>query len=137
MYNFSPKSKERLYTCTPELVYVMEETIKVSPVDFAITCGFRNEVDQMIAFQEGKSTKQWPDSKHNSNPSIAVDFVPIVDGKARWDYPHLFFLIAGIAIGFSMAKGFTLRWGGAWKGTLNQKGEFQDLPHLEVVNGIS
>ncbi|KKM82716.1 hypothetical protein LCGC14_1316750, partial [marine sediment metagenome] len=41
----------------------MDEAIQV--MDFTIVCGFRNKRAQEKAFDEGKSEKHWPNSKHN------------------------------------------------------------------------
>ena len=71
-------------------------------------------------------------SKHIDG--LAVDLVPVVDGKLCWDKPELFKLI-GVAM-FAAAKqaGHRIRWGYDWDGDgkLQEKGEY-DGPHFELV----
>ena len=133
MWRFSKTSEERLLTADIRLVECFYDALAVSPVDFGISCGHREEVAQMIAYQEGKSKLSWPDSKHNRNPSEAVDFYPYIAGQgAVWNEPKLFYLIAGLVLAFGHDRGFNLRWGGAWNGKLNGPEEFNDLPHIEI-----
>ncbi len=134
MWRFSQKSEEKLLTADIRLAECFFAALEASPVDFGISCGHRDEVAQLIAFQEGKSTKSWPESKHNQSPSLAVDFYPYIAGQgAVWTDLKLFFLIAGLVLGIGHARGFDLRWGGAWNGTLNGPKQFNDLPHIEIV----
>lgn len=109
--------------------------LKCSPVDFGISCGHRNKTDQLVAFQEGWSKLTWPKSKHNREPSWAVDFFPLEDGKAAWTNYKLFYLVAGIVLGIAHDRGYKFRWGGAWDGTINMTGQFTDLPHIEIMGG--
>jgi peptidoglycan L-alanyl-D-glutamate endopeptidase CwlK len=140
MWKFSKRSTERLATAHPILVECFTAALKISPVDFGISCGHRDEKAQLIAYQEGKSNKLWPDGKHNKIPSEAVDFFPYVAERGVvWGDTEKFYLIAGLVIGIAHQKGFRLRWGGAWSGLLNQtrvdRGErvLQDLPHIEIL----
>jgi len=136
MWRFSRSSHDKLLTADPRLVEVFTAALAVSPVDFGVSCGHRGEVAQMIAYQEGKSTLTWPNSKHNKSPSLAVDFFPYIAGQgAVWKDPRLFFVIAGIALGIGRSLGYRLRWGGAWSGELNRPAQFQDLPHIELLEG--
>lgn len=132
-FTFGKTSDERLKTADPELQIAFQFALLITPVDFGITCGYRDEMEQAIAFQEGNSDKEWPRSKHNTFPSLAVDFYPWKDGKAQWGDEKLFYLIAGLVLGVGAAKGYRMRWGGAWKGTLNKPGQLQDLGHIELI----
>jgi peptidoglycan L-alanyl-D-glutamate endopeptidase CwlK len=44
--------------------------------DLTVLCGHRGEADQEAAFKAGASKLHWPNSKHNSTPSLAVDLAP-------------------------------------------------------------
>lgn len=134
MWRFSRSSQDKLLTAHPILVEVFTKALAVSPVDFGISCGHRGKVEQMIAYQEGKSKLTWPDSKHNIFLSRAVDFFPYVAGRgAVWGDIELFYVIAGLVLGIGADMGFKLRWGGAWDGPLNGPGGFNDLPHIEIL----
>ena len=104
-----------------------------SPVDFGISCGHRGQDEQTQAYLAGRSKVTWPNSKHNAAPSLAIDFFPVLSGRAQWERPDLFSLIAGLMIGIADCLGHRLRWGGAWDGTVNGTDEFMDLPHIELI----
>ena len=71
---FSKQSQERLSTCHPDLQSVCRELIK--QYDFAVLCGQRTKAEQDAAFKTGNSRLKYPQSKHNSKPSLAVDIAP-------------------------------------------------------------
>ena len=71
---FSKKSEQRLSTCHPDLQAVCRELIK--QYDFAVLCGHRNKAEQNAAFDAGRSRLIYPQSKHNSQPALAVDIAP-------------------------------------------------------------
>lgn len=85
MNNFSEISKERLRTCHRDLQTLFAHVIQ--DYDCSVICGTRGEEAQNKAFAEGNSKLQYPDSKHNSFPSLAADVVPhekIIDwGKTQ------------------------------------------------------
>lgn len=130
MYKFGKKSYERLLTCDPRLQEILNEAIKI--VDFSVLCGHRGEEDQNKAYNEGKSKLKWPDSKHNSYPSMAADIAPYpIDWMDEVRFAHLIGIVRGIAA----MKGYTLRVGIDW----DRDGEirdhkFLDFPHIEILD---
>ena len=120
MPHFSEKSKQRLSTCHPWLQDICNEGIKI--YDFSVLCGHRNETAQMIAFQEGRSKLEWPKSKHNKTPSLAVDLAPY---PIDWKDLERFYHLAGIIKGLAFQMKIPITWGGDW---LN----FKDYPHYEI-----
>ena len=87
MPQFSVRSKKRLKQCDPRLQKILNHAIK--EVDFTILCGHRNEEDQNEAYRTGKSTKRWPQSKHNKKPSLAVDVAPWFGPQVKIDWDDL------------------------------------------------
>ena len=85
MFKFGNTSMGRLRLCHPDLKKLMEAVIASSPEDMTIVCGGRSKGRQDKAYAEGKSQLKYPDSKHNSQPSMAVDVAPYIDGKIPWD----------------------------------------------------
>jgi peptidoglycan L-alanyl-D-glutamate endopeptidase CwlK len=83
-FSFGNKSKERLSGVHPDLVKVIEEAIKESPLDFSITEGLRTRERQQELFSAGKS--QTMNSRHLTGK--AVDIAVLVDGKVTWDLKH-------------------------------------------------
>lgn len=97
--------------------------------DCSITDGHRDEIKQNFYFEKGTSKVQWPNSKHNSNPSLAVDCVPWPE---KWSSVEAFDELKEIVWEeWAMMKdegltdNFNLVWGGDWK-------SFCDRPHWEL-----
>lgn len=131
MPSFGNKSKEILGTCHPSLIHVCNRAIKV--YDFSVLEGYRSGRRQDELFRQGKSTKKAGESKHNSNPSIAVDLAPY---PIDWEDTKRFFLLAGVMFAAAMEEGVVLRWGGDWDGDwVHTDQKFHDLPHFELLNG--
>lgn len=118
---FSARSKANLLTCHPSLQRLFNEVIKEA--DCAIICGHRNRADQDRAVREGKSRLQWPKSKHNQTPSLAVDAVPI---PLDWhDIPS--FVALSLVVKETAARlGIAIVYGGDWQ-------LFKDYPHYELA----
>jgi len=105
MPSFGERSMRHYNTLHPDLQLVLSEAIKY--VDFSIICGHRDKQEQNLAFQQGRSKLRFPQSKHNSYPSDAVDIVPYPN--LDWNDRERFTYIAGIIMGIAMAKGIPLR----------------------------
>lgn len=125
MFKFSKKSKERLATCKESLQVICNEAIK--KFDFTVVCGYRNQVEQDIAYRNGKSKLKFPNSKHNKMPSDAVDIAPYNAKlkKIDWDDINQFVLLSHIIKEIAYDNGIRIRWGGDW--------EFKDWGHYELV----
>ena len=128
MPSYSNKSKEKLATCHPMIQEVFNEVIK--HFDCSIICGFRGEHEQNEAFRLGNSQKKWPNSKHNKNPSLAVDAPPY---PIDWNDRERFIYFAGHVMGIARMKGIQLIWGGDWNSdTILKNNRFDDLAHFEL-----
>ena len=68
------KSLSRLGTCDPRLQRVFPEVVRY--FDCTILEGHRNQERQDRMVEEGKSKVRWPNGKHNTVPSMAVDVTP-------------------------------------------------------------
>lgn len=77
MPSFSARSKKALETCHPDLQLIANEAIQV--YDFTVIFGHRTEEQQNKLYPKFTKVK-WPDSKHNKDPSEAIDVVPYVKG---------------------------------------------------------
>lgn len=128
MPTFSQKSKDRLATCDARLQQVFNEVIK--HFDCVILEGHRNQAAQDAAYAAGKSQLKWPNGKHNSMPSKAVDVMPF---PIDWTDRERMTLFAGFVIGIATGMGIDIRWGGDWnEDTKVKDNRFDDLPHFEV-----
>lgn len=102
--------------------------------DHSIICGHRNEADQTHAHTNGKSRKQWPDSKHNRKPSEAVDATPWF-GRGHTFTREDQCVFAGIVKAVAHRRGVPIRWGGDWDGDNKRNNTdgttLDDLAHFE------
>lgn len=133
-YRFGVTSLARLESCDPRIQLVMKAAIAQGLVDMTITEGHRDQVTQDKYFEEGKSRIKFPDGKHNSYPSMAVDVAPYINGKLSYDQRHCCYM-AGLIMGIARSLGVNLRWGGNWDmdGEPVTDQDFQDLVHFELV----
>ena len=123
---YSKKSLEQLNTCDKRLQDLFNEVIKY--VDVSIICGFRDKAKQNEAFKNGNSKLKWPQSKHNSFPSKALDFMPWPNDKNE-DYIY----IAGIIVGIALKMKIPIRYGCDWNYNFRTSDEkFRDLGHIEL-----
>jgi peptidoglycan L-alanyl-D-glutamate endopeptidase CwlK len=131
---FGTASLSRLATCHEDLQRVMAEAIATSPVDFAIVAGHRGQAEQDRCCMEGKSKTPWPTSKHNHQPSLAVDVAPYVGGKIVWNDKELFRDLAHHIFATADRLGIRLRWGGNWSDNADEPphSTFIDMPHFEL-----
>lgn len=120
MYSFSQRSKDRLKGVHPDLVKVMEEAIKESPLDFGITEGLRTLERQKELFEAGKS--QTMNSRHLRG--LAVDIAVFIDGKVNWDFTN-YKLVADHIKEVAEKLDVPIQWGGDWI-------SFKDGPHFEL-----
>lgn len=139
MPKFSQSSFSRLSTCHIELQTLFYEVIRT--YDCSVLQGFRNEADQHAAFLSGASKLDWPNGKHNANPSMAVDVVPypINLSNDKMNLCNIYYF-CGFVLGIAQRlkdegkMTYSVRWGGDWNGD-HHIGEqnFNDLPHFELV----
>lgn len=135
---FSQKSLQQLATCHKDLQTLFNEVIKYR--DCIVIEGHRGIDAQNKAYAEGKSKLQWPNGKHNSYPSNAVDVAPCFDGKIDWNRETQFYFFGGFVQGIAeilKSQGrisHDIRYGGDWNMNDDVSDEsFLDLVHYEIV----
>ena len=133
MYKFGKKSKEKLDTVEDKLANLA--TAVLAHVDIGVLEGYRNKATQNEYYREGKSKLEYPLSKHNSYPSIAIDLGVYVNGRLTWD-PKYYYQLAGFMLAYAEMQGISIRWGGDWDmdGDLGDQ-TFNDLVHFELTEG--
>ena len=141
-FKFGNTSEERLNTCHPDLIVIMNTAISISDVDFGIAEGYRSIEKQKQYFSEGKSKIDGVTNigKHNYKPSFACDIYAYLNGKALWDNETITYLSGIIRatseILFKTGKiKHKIRWGGNWDmdGTILIDQSFNDRPHFELI----
>lgn len=150
MATYGESSKRRLATATDRLQGVFNSVIQI--IDNAILVGHRSEPDQTAAYAEGRSKVKWPNSKHNSQPSRAIDAAPYPIDWAplpsqeelrHWTKGDLlewakqyarFYYLAGCVLGVAFEQGVPIRWGGDWDMDEDFTDQtFDDLVHFEEL----
>lgn len=135
--HFSSKSKERLLTCHRDIQRIC--AVACSIKDFSVLEGTRTLEQQQNYFNQGKSKLDGikKKSKHQSNPSMAVDIAPT---PIDWNNTKAFFALSEIMFSVAAelrAKGdisSRLRWGGDWDGDKDYSDQtFNDFPHWELT----
>jgi peptidoglycan LD-endopeptidase CwlK len=134
MPNYGSVSQARLESCAPDLRKVFN--VVIDYMDNTILCGHRSEEAQNKAFRTGRSKVQWPNGKHNTEPSEAVDAAP---WPINWKDRERMTYFAGMVVMTAQllfAEGHIehlIRWGGDWdKDTEVADNGFDDLVHFEL-----
>lgn len=109
MPKFSETSIKRLATCEEPLQVICNKVIVY--YDYSVIWGHRDQAAQGKACFDGFSDKMFPDSRHNSEPSQAVDLAP---WPIDWDNIEQFCVMAGFVMCVAAQEQVKLRWGGAW-----------------------
>ena len=130
MARFSALSRERLGTCDERLQKVFYEVIK--HFDCTILEGYRSEALQNLYVAQGKSRIKWPNGKHNSLPSKAVDAIPF---PVDWDDVNRICYFAGYVMATALSMGIKLIWGKDWDGDTDLNDQtFRDGPHYQLMD---
>lgn len=128
MPKFSSRSKHELQSCCLDLQELFKEVVK--HYDCTIIQGYRGAEEQARYFASGKSTLEYPNSKHNKRPSRAVDVAPY---PINWTDKNRFYHFAGYVQAVADTMGLKIRWGGDWDGDKDFSDQsFDDLVHFEV-----
>ena len=109
MYNFSSSSKKELDSCHPYLRLICNRIITF--YDIAVICGYRGKKKQNQTYEDGYSQLQYPNSKHNKKPSLAVDIAPY---PIDWEDIERFCVMGGILKAVANDMGINITWGGDW-----------------------
>lgn len=113
-FQLGPKSVAELQGVHPKLVAVVHRAIELSGVDFGVHDGLRTEAEQRQYVATGVSkTMNSMHRRQGDGYGHAVDLVPYVNGKLRWEWPPIFVIAAAMAIAAREQK-LPLRWGGVW-----------------------
>jgi len=136
MPKFSTESFTKLSTVHPDLQRLFFEVIQT--FDCTILEGNRGEAAQEKAFAAGLSKLHWPNGKHNSMPSMAVDVSPY---PIDWKNNQRFYWFAGYVMATAQKlkeEGkitHTVVWGGDWNHNFDITDEngLRDLVHFELV----
>ena len=132
-------SQGRLDTCHDDIQMIWGEIAKY--INTTVLCGHREEAEQNSAFESNHSKVQWPNSTHNSLPSMGIDSAPWIASIRNVDYNDYkalskfagFILLIAIQLFREGKTTHLIKWGGDWDmdgRTIDQT--FNDLVHFEL-----
>ena len=128
-YSYSKKSRARLESCHPEIQRLFNSLIE--DYDVSIICGHRTEAEQNKAVADGASKTKFPNSKHNSYPSLGIDAAlwPI-----NWNDVGRHYMFVGIVRERARVLGIPIRCGADWDSDFATNDQtFNDLVHFEYA----
>jgi peptidoglycan L-alanyl-D-glutamate endopeptidase CwlK len=127
-FQLSQKSLSRLNGVKNEIHTVVCEAIKLSKIDFGVTCGLRTESEQRELVNKGAS--QTMKSLHLTGD--AVDVVAYLGSRISWEL-NLYDDIADAFKEAALNNNIKLRWGAAWHQNLTDwEGSSEDLMNAYV-----
>jgi peptidoglycan L-alanyl-D-glutamate endopeptidase CwlK len=101
--------------------------VEAAGVDALVTCTLRSNEEQDALYAQGRTkpgkvvtNARAGQSAHNYG--LALDFVPLVNGKPEWSASHPHWKVAG-----ELAVHHGLEWAGTWT-------RFREFPHVQVPN---
>ena len=140
MYKFGSRSLNNLKGVHPNMVRLMNESIKDSPYDFTITEGLRTTKRQNELYQQGRTkpgikvtsldgyNKKSNHQAKSDGYGYAVDLYPYINGSVRVEYERYKKETNAIAehiLSTAKRLGIKVECGGYWKSPF-------DPPHFEL-----
>lgn len=131
MYEYGANSQAQLDTCHPKLQMLFHTAIQFR--DISITEGYRSDERQAELLAEG-TTKVGPgQSKHNSEPSRAVDAIPYPTTREDWEDREYWVEWTSWIKGLATGLGITVVSGFDWDNDYDLDDQsFFDGPHFEL-----
>jgi len=123
-------SKSKLDTCHPDLQMIFERVSYVFPI--LVLKGHRSKKQQEALYGIGLSKLIFPESKHNSTPSLAVDVAPF---PLNWQNELMFYFLAGVVKCVCSELHINVIWGGDLRiSTFGEDKKYNLINHYELGN---
>jgi len=124
------RSLDDLLPPVKERVEKFLSSAKDAGIDLLITSTYRDNASQNVLYEQGRTTpgKKVTNAKAGQswhNYRCAVDVVPVVAGKPRWDVKDEVWQQVG-----ALGKAAGLEWAGDWK-------KFKEYPHFQYTGGLT
>ena len=133
MRSWSEKSLDIRSTLDNRLILMVDALLEY--MDVSLVSGHRDEREQSLLYHgtPQRSQLKWPDSKHNTFPSLAIDMQPYPYPDNENDLRAALGYMAGLCYIIAERNAFSIRWGGDWNrnGSVTDNG-FDDLFHIEI-----
>lgn len=114
MFKLGNRSQAELVGVHPDGVAVVERAIQLTAQDFTVFDGLRTAAEQAEYVRTGVSKTL--KSKHLKQPDgfgHAVDLVPYINGKARWEMRPILIIAEAVHEAAELLD-VELRWGAVW-----------------------
>ncbi|MBH0238568.1 M15 family metallopeptidase [Methylobrevis albus] len=122
-FSLGKSSIKELAGVHPDLVRVVERAIQITTQDFGVHDGVRTVKEQTALVKAGASKTM--KSKHllqDDGYGHAVDLVPFINGKLRWEWPAIYPIAEAVRTA-SIEVGVSLVWGAVWDRELDTLSE--------------
>lgn len=141
-YIWSSYSLKRRASCCQEIQVLFDKVL--IEVDCKYEYGYRSKAEQNRLYILKRTKVKWPDSMHNTYPSLAADVIPypviwpnIKDTIEKYslDLGRLYMFV-GYVKGVAFELGIPIRAGADWDNDFQVSDQtFHDLPHFELIKG--
>ena len=124
------RSLDDLIPAARARVQAFLDAAKKQGIDLLVTSTYRDNASQDALYAQGRTTpgKKVTNAKAGQswhNYRCAVDVVPVVAGKPRWDVKDEVWQQVG-----KLGKAAGLEWAGDWK-------KFKEYPHFQYTGGLT
>ena len=130
MFKFSTKSEQLLNTVQKELNVLAHEVLKISPINFQITEGYRDRMRQKELYAEGKSKIDGEIKLGKHQLGKAVDIVCCKEGYT--EPLRDIYIVIGLFLAKAKELNIKIRVGALWDKTSTKDNNFIDAFHIEV-----
>ena len=118
-YRLGTRSRAELKGVHPDMDKVVRRAIKITRQDFTVHDGIRTLREQKRYVKKGVSkTLNSKHLKQKDGYGHAVDLVPYINGKLRWEWEPIYEIAAAMHQAAN-DLGVQLRWGGVWDRVFN------------------
>ena len=131
MFKFSTKSEQMLSAVQKELNILAHEVIKISPIDFSITEGYRSRMKQKELYTNGKSKIDGENKLSKHQLGKAVDIVCCKEGYT--EPLKDIYIVVGLFIAKAKQLNINIRVGALWGNNSTKNNNFIDAFHIELV----
>lgn len=116
-FAFGKQSERELVGVHPRLVQVVRKALTFSEVDFSVHDGLRTRDEQAEYVRRGVShTLHSRHLKQKDGYGRAVDLVPYINGRLRWEWDPIFVMATAMRRAARMLLiDDGIKWGGDWK----------------------
>lgn len=115
-FKLGKRSIRELVGVAPPLVRVVKRAIKITEVDYSVHDGLRTipEQENYVATGVSKTMKSKHLTQEKSGYGEAVDLVPYINGKLRWEMKPIY-IIAGAMRQAAEELKVPIIWGACWQ----------------------